>query len=256
MMRRTAWLVVGLVLLLRSSVAAQGERKPSPDRTRYAVIGSSRVPGKGETRGQVLIYTNAGVLVAVASQWLVEPDGTGRVGVRGCERWGWVDDRRVFCEGTINPSTAIHRVFDATSGVELGEFGGAHFVWSPDGSRLAHYGNVPHFSDWATKSDSLEFGNDVVYPDETDLELHRFRSDLVWSPDSRFVAVVDHVQRANRLLLVTASASGAIKATPLPWAVTRVDYPAPEDMTLRWSAGRVVVSHGGRHHTVDVEAAH
>ncbi len=40
----------------------------------------------------------------------------------------------------------VYLWFDARTGAELGEAIGGPFVWSPDGTELALFGNVPQFS--------------------------------------------------------------------------------------------------------------
>src|SRR5712692_195131 len=137
---------VAAIALNALQLPPQTDRRQSPDRTLYVVAEPGQRVGKGEERERLVIHTAGGAQVAIAHVWLVEPDGTGRVGIRGCEDWGWVDNSRLFCRGTINPSTEIYLVFDAKTGNELQELGGTNFVWSPDHGHLASFGNVPHFT--------------------------------------------------------------------------------------------------------------
>jgi hypothetical protein len=78
--------------------------------------------GKGIERERLVVYSAAGKEVATAHVWLVEPDGTLRAGIRGCESFGWFDASRIFCRGSINPHMAIELIFDAQTGRELQEF--------------------------------------------------------------------------------------------------------------------------------------
>jgi hypothetical protein len=107
---------------------------PSPDKQLYAVEQAGQRVGQGEERERVSVFTSAGKLVSVLHIWLTEPDGTLRVGIRGCESSGWIDSTRFFCEGTINPSTGVYLWFDAKTGKELGEAPGrrVYMVAGPD----------------------------------------------------------------------------------------------------------------------------
>ena len=114
----------------------------SPDHKLYAVDSPGQQVGKGQERERLEIFTGQGKPVAVAHVWLVEPDGTGRVGIRGCESWGWVDSMRLFCQGTAGPDSGVYLLFDASSGRELQELIGRGFVWSPDRARIANVGDA------------------------------------------------------------------------------------------------------------------
>ncbi len=116
----------------------QDERIWSPDRTLYAEDRAGEKVGQGQERERFVIYTSAGQQLAIAHVWLVQPDGAYRAGIRGCESWGWVDNARLYCEGSINPHVGIYLVFDAKTGAELNEFAGIDFVWSPDKSSVAN----------------------------------------------------------------------------------------------------------------------
>jgi hypothetical protein len=230
----------------------QTDLKPSPDRTLYAVAQAGQRVGEGEERERLVTYTNGGRQVAIAHVWVIEPDGTRRAGIRGCEDWGWVDNARLFCEGTINPSSGIYLVFDARTGKELLERVGNRFVWSPNRARLANFGNVPHFTDVEDKSDSLELQGKLVYPRAGDTNQHWFRSLPVWSPDSRAVAVVDHRRRQNGFILVVVTAAGRASEYPLEWKTESEEWPAPLDFELRWDGPRIVVQSRGVQRIVNV----
>ena len=240
---------VSAVALLAIATAASGQHEPqwSPDHKRYAVAEEGQTVGQGQERERIVVYTSVGVRVAVASVWTVQPDGAIRAGIRGCERWGWVDAARVFCEGTINPSTSIYLVFDASTGRELDEGIGGRFTWSPDRKHLANHGNVPHFSSWEEKSDSLEVDGKEVYPnDEEGKKRHWFLTDPVWSIDSRRVAVVDYERTSKRLFLVVRPLAAKATEYPLPWTISAdEDAPAPT-FSVRWQATGVIVEHDGR----------
>ena len=217
------------------------ERHWSPSRKYYAVSQPGRTVGQGEEQERFVIYTGRGKRVSIAHIWTKEPTGARRVGIRGCERWGWIDDARLFCEGSINPSTGVYLVFDAATGRELREHIGSHFVWSPRHSRVASFGNVPHFTPEENKSDSLEIDGRVVYPGKDDRERHWFRSQPVWSADGRQVAVVDHRQSDSSLWLIIVSIDGRVAAELLARGVPRTEWPPKRDRSLRWGRQRFVV---------------
>jgi hypothetical protein len=169
-----------------------------------------------------------------------------RVGIRGCERWGWVDSTRLFCEGSFNPSGGIYLVFDAKSGRELSENIGGGFLWSPDRHFLAHLGNVPHWASDEIKSDSLVMDN-LVYPRNEETG-HRFRSDLTWSPDSKSVAVVDH--RVNEWLYLVVARNDEIIERKLPWRERAGECPEPTNTSVRWRGEALMVQHAGHHKAV------
>ncbi len=246
-----AILAIGLLAIgLCAPAEGQDDRRWSPDRELYAVSESGQRVGKAEERERFIVYTGAGVQVAIAHVWLVEPDGTFRLGIRGCESWGWIDDSRLFCEGTVNPSTGVYLVFGARDGRELREFIGGHFVWSPDKTRLANYGNVPHFSPTEDKTDSLEIDGEALYPSQNDHERHWFRSELAWSADSRIVAVVDHRQADSTLWVVVLAVDGHTVDYVLPWTAPRTDWPPRQDVSLRWDKDRLVAKYKGDEHIV------
>lgn len=181
----------------------------SPDHKLYAIDSPGLQVGKGQERQRLVVFTYQGKKIAVAHVWLVEPDGTRRAGIRGCESWGWVDPARVFCQGTINPNDGVYLVFDAQSGRELQELIGTGFVWSPDRSRIADVGDARELGAVSDNSNSVEVDGKPIFPSEKDPDLHWFRSELVWSPNSRYVAVVDLRHRQGSLYLVVVGLTGS-----------------------------------------------
>jgi hypothetical protein len=231
-----------VLLLFGSGVSAQDDI--SPDLALYAVRMPGEKIGKGNALERFEIHASDGKQVSVINIWVTEPDGTGRVGIRGCESFGWIDSSRFFCEGTLNPSTGIYRYFDAKSGQELAERIGSEFTWSPDLSKIANFGNVPHFGDWDHKSDSLEVGNHR-YPDGNDSGRHLFRSGIAWSPDSRKIAVVDHVYYGDadgfRVVAMRAD-TGLQLLCELKYHETNKDkWPAQHDFSLEWDGTKIIV---------------
>jgi hypothetical protein len=243
---RYDWIVrfLFLVLAVAGSVAAQpSDARWSPDEKRYAIAAKGESVGKGEERERLIVYSQDGKELTIAHIWLEEPDGTGRVGIRGCENWGWIDNSKLFCQGSHNPSLGIYLVFDASTGRELYELLGSEFVWSPNGKYVANSGNVPHFSDWETKSNSLDLGGKQVYPADRDPDIHRFRSELTWSPDSRYLALVDQRKKQDAIFLVMVTMNGTIIEHKLRWQEPVGDFPAETDFAVQWEPERVSVEH-------------
>lgn len=216
----------------------------SPDHKLYAVDSPGQQVGRGQERERLEVFTESGEKIAVAHVWLVEPDGTGRAGIRGCESWGWVDSSRVFCEGTINPNNGVYLVFDARSGRELRELTGTGFVWSPDRSRIADIGDARDLGAVSENSDSIEIQGKPVFPLEKDTELHWFRSALVWSPDSRHIAVVDQRPSQEFLYLAVVGVTGSRFEKKLNWQEKAEDYPPDMDFSVRWAGNQIIVTHG------------
>lgn len=222
----------------------------SPDHNLYAVDSAGRQVGKGQERERLEIFTEQGEKIAVAHIWLVEPDGTYRAGIQGCESWGWADSTRLFCEGTINPNYGDYLVFDARSGRELRELIGTGFVWSPDHSWIADVGDAREFGTVSENSSSIEVDGKPIFPSEKDTELHWFHSGLVWSPDSRGIAIVDHRQRQGALYLVVVGVTGSRFEHKLQWQQKAENWPPDLNFSVRWAGNQIIVAHGARTQTV------
>ncbi len=214
----------------------------SPDKTLYAVEEDGQNAGQAEERERFSVFDINDKPVSVLHIWLREPNGTYRVGIRGCETSGWIDSARFYCEGTINPSTGVYLWFDARSGQEPGEAIGAEFTWSPDHTKLAQFGNVPHFSEVEEESDSLVVGA-YEWPPSSIPEQHWFRSDLSWSPDSKYVAVVDHQRRINKafFLEVLNCSTNERAEMKLNWPDEADDWYPPHDFSVEWTRDQVIV---------------
>ncbi|HMD96811.1 MAG TPA: hypothetical protein VKM93_05700 [Terriglobia bacterium] len=250
--RRMAAAAIGAAALSLGSYAMGSAVAWSPDHKLYAVDSPGQQVGKGQERERIEVFTENGEKTAVAHVWLVEPDGTQRVGIRGCEDWGWVDSTRLFCEGSINPNVGVYLVFDARSGRELRELGGTGFVWSPDHSRIADVGDARDLGTVSEESTSIEIDGKAVFPSQKDTEVHRFRSGLVWSPDSRQIAVVDQRQGQGSLYLVVIGVAGSKSEHKLPWQEKAQDWPPDLDYGVRWAGNQIIVTHGQRTQTVVV----
>jgi hypothetical protein len=247
---RTGATATCAAVLFVSSLATGATVVWSPDHKLYVVDSPGLQVGKGQERERLEIFTEQGERIAVAHVWLVEPDGTSRVGIRGCESWGWIDSTRVFCQGTIDPNNGIYLVFDARSGRELHEIIGTGFMWSPDRSRMAAVGDARDLGAVSENADSIEVQGKPVFPSAKDTELHWFRSGLVWSPDSRYIAVVDHRQKQGSVYLVVVGVTGSTFEHKLDWQEKPGDWPPDLDFSVRWEGNQIVVAHGGRTQTV------
>ena len=215
----------------------------SPDHKLYAADSPGGQVGKGKDRERLEVFDAEGKAIAVAHVWLVEPDGTYRAGIRGCESWGWVDSTRVFCEGTINPDNGVLLVFDAKSGRELHELIGTGFVWSPDRSRIADVGDARDLGTVSENSNSIELEGKPLFPSEKDTDLHWFRSRLVWSPDSRYIAVADFRQKQGAFYLVVVGLTGSRFEQKLAWQEKAIEWPPDLDFSLSWTGNQIVVTH-------------
>jgi hypothetical protein len=229
-----------LIAVVAGALAGQ----TSPDGKLYAVAEDGQKVGKGEEFARFFIFSADDKRLSVIHIWLTEPDGSPRVRIRGCESFGWIDSKKFYCQGTINPSTEVYRWFDAETGKELGEDIGSEFTWSPDFTTLAHFGNVPHFTPEEYKSDSIEVGGHA-WPAEgvPDGEQHWFRSSLSWSPDSKFVAVVDHQRRLKKafFLEIVEAKSGKRAEHKLELRDDDDEWPPDHRFQVLWSSDAVTV---------------
>jgi hypothetical protein len=127
----------------------------------------------------------------------------------------WVSEQAISTECHINPSLSEYIVTDVATGRVVRDLLGYDFTPSPDGSRVAHVGWIPHFTDPPAHSNYLQVDNTTIYPLEAgttpheDKEptapqvvrqdahtfrgIHEFMPGLSWSPDSRRVALIDCV---------------------------------------------------------------
>jgi hypothetical protein len=225
----------------------------SPDHKLYAVDSPGQQVGKGQERERLEIFTEQGKQIAVAHVWLVEPDGTARVGIRGCESWGWVDSTRLFCQGTAGPDSGVYLLFDARSGHELQEWIGRGFVWSPDHASIANVGDARDLGTVSENSDSIEVQGKLVFPSEKDSRLHWFRSPLVWSSDSRQIAVADFLPKQGSVHLIVVGVAGGAFERKLGWQETTAgDWPPELDFSVQWTGNQITVTHGAKTETVAI----
>jgi hypothetical protein len=255
---------IALLLLMGSAILpAQeetGEKHWSPDRALYAIRMPGEKVGKGIARERFGIYAANGKQISMIYIWETDPDGAVIAPeIRGCEKWGWIDASRLFCEGSSNPSTGVYRYFNARLGQEIGERVGSEFTWSPDISTIANFGNVPHFMDWDRKSDTLEIEK-YRYPDKENGIRHLFRSQIAWSPDSRWAAIVDQecYQHACgfRLIVVRSKTGGQILCGLKYHEMDKEEWPGKHDFSLEWKETKIIVGlPSGGTEVVDIKDA-
>ena len=163
--------------------------------------------GKGQEIERLVVYSAGGKEVAVAHIWTVQPD--------------------------------------AKTGRELHELAWSNFIWSPNGASIANFGNVPHFSAPEGASDSLAIEGKQVYPTEGDGERHWFRSPFGWSPDSKYVALVDERRHQEALYLAIVRVNGSRPEYRLGWRDRSEDWPPVQDFSVFLGEREVTVKYRG-----------
>jgi len=133
-------------------------------------------------------------------------------------RIDWLDESRVGLECHKNPSYSEYLEVSLPNGRVPRSWLGGGFSWSPDRTKLAYVGWVPHFSPPFAHPNYLEIDRKTVYPPEAAREIppqadtwdkpigyvvrerdglyrgiHEFTSALAWSPDGGWVALADRV---------------------------------------------------------------
>ncbi len=112
-------------------------------------------------------------------------------------------DSVILGECHINPSLSELVGVEWKTGKTVMDLFGFWFTVSPDDTRIAHVGWIPHFAGPPAKSYSLMVDDAIVYPHSdvktvktgstggTSSGIHEFVQNLVWSPDGKRVALVD-----------------------------------------------------------------
>ena len=149
---------------------------------------------------------------------------------------GWRDDRHVYAEGHVNPSTTKYFEWDVATGRLLEEKAGSWFAVSPDGRSVAQRAHVPHGAPPPFDSASLLVNDQIAYPAEGDTTYHHFVGGVSWSPDSSRLALLDKQNDATSLVIV-APGKGATQRIP----VATSSAPA----ALTWSGQNTVVIRSG-----------
>ena len=111
--------------------------KWSPDGTKIVYLGVST---GSKSLGELVVVDGLGVQLGRYPVATIADDGTPIERMRGVEEVGWLDDRRVYASGSVNPYIAEYRTIDIHSrqmhGFGGGEFGtcsrvGAVAFWRP-----------------------------------------------------------------------------------------------------------------------------
>jgi len=183
-----------------------------------------------------------------------------------------------YCHG--NPSMGNYFEVDIATGKVLRSYIGFGFVRSPDYAKVAHVGWIIHFAPPWVQSQYLMAGDTILYPlppgmkpvVQKPLEMapevvkqqglvyagvHTFPVRFVWSPDSRYVGLLDclvdyrlrddspeafeerGVEENHRCFVVAVALDGTFRRTPVTPA-------ADQAVTLHWTNNRTLVAtHAG-----------
>ncbi len=189
-------------------------------------------------------------------------------------QWAGENVIGAVCHG--NPSLDYYYEVDVASGKVLRRYLGCDFVRSPDYSKVAHAGWIIHFAPPWVQSEYLQVGNTVLYPLPPGMKplnlkppemapqvvsrkglvyagVHEFRSEFVWSPDSRTIGLVDCLvdyrlrdasqeafdeggrQENRRCFVVAVGLDGRVQKVPL--AVT-----PDRQILLKWADRRTLLA--------------
>jgi len=126
----------------------------------------------------------------------------------------WTAEDRLAAVCHINPSLNAYIETDIRTGKTIRDLLGYGFTPSPDGSLVAYVGWIPHFAPPYAQSNYLQVERRTVYPlppgvspiereglvepppvvrvdGPTYRGIHQFLPGLSWSPDSRWIALID-----------------------------------------------------------------
>ncbi len=184
----------------------------------------------------------------------------------------WLGDSRIGIDTHINPSLGQYRIVDAMTGSEVSSCTGFGFVPSPDFTRVAHAGWIPHFAPPFARNEYLMVDDRIVYPsgagDNPNLaredpqdqllyrDIHEFVAPFfVWSPDGTRIAFVERLfdwradgigsyrgeeENSRWQLVMVPATGGTALCRALPQAVRG------EPTTLRWTGpDRIAITGGG-----------
>lgn len=115
----------------------------------------------------------------------------------------WPQAGLITVEGRIDPDTVVTAEIDPRSGAVTATRPGKWFSWSPNGTRLAAIGWVPHFAPAPKEGDRVEIGGEVAYQGPQGSVI---RPPLLWSPDGERLAFVEEHAGGRDLLVVSHGA--------------------------------------------------
>ncbi|HEX3129212.1 MAG TPA: hypothetical protein VH394_17895 [Thermoanaerobaculia bacterium] len=229
------WLAEGAELWLANEEAArlvvadaQGILHPrwSPEGKLIAYTHSFRFDSKA--RSEVVVVTQDGRPV----QELTIPADSE---VNAVLAVGWRNERHVFIEGHINPSTTKYLEWDVRTGRLVDEKVGSWFTVSPDGRSVAQRAHVPHGAPKPYDSALLLINEKRVYPATSDEAYHRFVGGFAWSPDGGRLAMVDQVEGSSKQVVILNASGEVVLRAPLEKALTprELSWSQPNAIELR-----------------------
>ena len=139
---------------------------------------------------------------------------------------GWLDDRRIWIEGHVNPSVSIFYAWNVDLEKIVDEQWGTWFAPSPDGKHLAYLEHSPH---GAPHRPRLLVDGKLLYPMRA--EAGRI-SNLTWSADGRLLGFVEGAGREQRLITLDTTRNGRV--------LNRADIRGEVD-ELKWNGEAFVV---------------
>lgn len=150
----------------------------------------------------------------------------------------WVDDKHIALEGSINRWVCDFRVIDIGNGEitreQLGQCG--TFQFSPDFKHVLEESNLRAGPE-VNFRDGLAMDGSNFYPKSGPLSV-RFLVPASWSPDGRFVAVIEHDVESGQRRLAILDLSGRVRLAVIP-SSSMEDFEKPE-----WFDGEVLVQQG------------
>ncbi len=203
------WLIAdGIEHRLTSDGGYKMQPQLSPDGAQVAFEAADARPaspmgGFAISRERIKIVDLAGALVR---EFLIV-DANVRQACNAVLEFGWIDEHRVGVNCHIDPDNEEYIVLDTRTGQRSASYLVACCLleWSPDGSKVAYTGAIPHFGSPQEKSSRVEVNGLEVFPRRRPHGIiHEIDSPLAWSPDSRRIAFLDVVMPGERVYLVIA----------------------------------------------------
>jgi hypothetical protein len=131
--------------------------------------------------------------------------------VNAIHQLGWRASGEVWLEGHVNPYTSIYLAFDGHSGAFRRSIPGLGFSVSPDGTRLAHFSHVPHFTPQDRRPARV-----LVLDDRELVEIAGdFRGPIVWSADGTVLTFRKEADGAASLVQVNLE-TGLVRTLDFP----------------------------------------
>jgi hypothetical protein len=162
-------------------------------------------------------------------------------------RLGWRDDRRLWFEGHLSPSSSSYYDLDIETGTTKEGPLGAAFSVSPDGRYLVNSDIPPHLGRASETQHVLVNGREV-YPPTDDPAPHAFPGTYAWAPDSGRFVFLDSISGSEDWRLMIATVEGiVVHIAPVPTRVV-------PDQASWLRDGTLVISSDGAYFTVDTRS--